>query len=295
MNSNLINYDYVDQTLHESMKHGTNGMSFAVYKINGVYYHWHDEYEFIETDVESECIVNGHVYRLQPGDAFLINPCELHTVYTIPNENRNMRPITVIVVDSSVFSSIISEENLFGGLFQFQHYLFQDDAVDARVIHDLRDISRLSRNDDRYSAFCIISYFADIFATLFQNNRFIMLEDKSPEIVPKPLLEMLSYIEKNIGECITLDTLSEITHYTRQYIIKLFKKYVAKTPVQYITHKRIQKAKYDLVYDNKNIIDISMNIGFNSVNYFNRVFKRSTGFSPSEYRSMYLKPSLTEK
>ncbi|MDR2021900.1 MAG: response regulator [Hungatella sp.] len=68
------------------------------------------------------------------------------------------------------------------------------------------------------------------------------------------------------------------------YVCTFFKKETGKTINQYITELRIKKAK-ELLADSRNqIADISDKIGYSNSNYFSKIFKKTTGNSPSEYR-----------
>jgi AraC-like DNA-binding protein len=54
---------------------------------------------------------------------------------------------------------------------------------------------------------------------------------------------------------------------------------------QYLTSIRIHEAKRLLLETDRLVIDIALEVGFNSISHFNRVFKTSTQVSPVEFRN----------
>lgn len=65
----------------------------------------------------------------------------------------------------------------------------------------------------------------------------------------------------------------------------LFKKYTHVTPVEYKNKIAVQRAAQDLLYSKQtSITEIAAKHGFSSVIYFERLFKKTTGKSPSQYR-----------
>lgn len=67
---------------------------------------------------------------------------------------------------------------------------------------------------------------------------------------------------------------------------KAFKKVTGENFIDYLTEVRIDKAKELLLTTNKKIQEISINVGYQQ-SYFNRIFKKYTGFSPGQYRKKY--------
>lgn len=78
--------------------------------------------------------------------------------------------------------------------------------------------------------------------------------------------------------------------YAEDYIRANFKKFVGKTPVEYLNELRINHAKTLInVYQNSvPLIDISLNCGFIDYIYFSRKFKQGVGISPIEYKKMII-------
>ncbi len=91
------------------------------------------------------------------------------------------------------------------------------------------------------------------------------------------------YITEHYTEKIYLDNLCFIFGTNKTTICREFKDAFGQTIVEYIHYLRIKTAKQMLRNKNVSVTEISERLGFDSVHYFCRLFKKSTGFSPTEY------------
>lgn len=93
-----------------------------------------------------------------------------------------------------------------------------------------------------------------------------------------------SYIDDNFFEDITLDSLAYKFSMNKFTLLRTFKKKYGLTPIDYLQKRRIDECKKLLNNDSLSISEISESSGFSSQSYFNQVFKKLTGISPSLYR-----------
>jgi len=56
------------------------------------------------------------------------------------------------------------------------------------------------------------------------------------------------------------------------------------TPVKYMNQKKIEKAQLMMLIDNSSIQELSFKLGFENISYFNRLFKKMTGETPTSYK-----------
>lgn len=92
------------------------------------------------------------------------------------------------------------------------------------------------------------------------------------------------YIENHIQEPITLLDLARVGHYSPWYIDKLFKKHLNKTPMQYISERRMTLAALKLRDEPVRIIDVALEFLFDSHEGFTRAFTKQFGISPYKYK-----------
>ena len=69
-------------------------------------------------------------------------------------------------------------------------------------------------------------------------------------------------------------------------MVGLFKQKVGMSPLQYINKLKIEKAQLILLTSNMQVKNIAYVLGFNDYSYFNRLFKKTTGFSPLSYKKL---------
>lgn len=93
-----------------------------------------------------------------------------------------------------------------------------------------------------------------------------------------------TYINENCKKNISLDDVCNAVSYNKTYLSAVFKKDFNITVNEYITIKRVEKAKELLLYSEYGITGIAHELNFASVAHFSRVFKESVGISPSDYR-----------
>lgn len=92
------------------------------------------------------------------------------------------------------------------------------------------------------------------------------------------------YFNEHYNEEISIEEYSENHHMSTSWFIRNFKQCTGSTPMQYILSKRIYNAEILLQDSTYNITEISQIVGYDNPLYFSRIFKKTKGLSPSEYR-----------
>ena len=101
------------------------------------------------------------------------------------------------------------------------------------------------------------------------------------------ILTAIEYIDEHYAEDLTVEEVAKESALSFSYFSHLFKSITLKTFTEYLNGLRISKALQLLKETDKKVLDISYEIGFNSVNHFNRVFKQRIGIPPLSYRKIY--------
>ncbi len=92
------------------------------------------------------------------------------------------------------------------------------------------------------------------------------------------------YIQEHFSETISIATLAQIENYNLSYFTDWFKKQTGLSPSNYLRNFRIEKAKELLLNTHYRLIEIAMQVGYNSNASFTRAFKETAGVSPMSYR-----------
>ena len=166
-------------------------------------------------------------------------------------------------------------------------YVFKNgDPKTAEIKGYLDDI--IKESDEKKRAYeMYIS--ADIFkiSALLSRYKIILDENISfdSDIIER-VLPVLNYIDSHYREEISLNDLSKTLNLNRYYFCRLFKRATNSTFTEYLNFVRVCKAEKRIISGAGNISEISMDVGFSSVSYFNRIFKKYKGCTPSAYKKV---------
>ena len=148
------------------------------------------------------------------------------------------------------------------------------------IIHDL--LETIEQTVDIQYIESIIKAVNDAFISIL-NQQPTLPSDSAP-----PLVEMLlGYIHTNPDSNIPLKNISLEYNIHEKYLGRLFKQNVGETFSEYRNHFRLKRAAELLRKGNRKIIDISLDVGYENVTYFNRLFFREYNITPSAYRKKY--------
>lgn len=100
----------------------------------------------------------------------------------------------------------------------------------------------------------------------------------------EPIKEAIRYLDQHLHEPVSLRDLSLILHMNSSYLSVLFKDQTGLTFSNYLTRKRLQRAKELLANTRLSIAEISEQVGYQTSKYFVKVFKASENISPAKYR-----------
>ncbi|KMJ57648.1 hypothetical protein AB685_16785 [Bacillus sp. LL01] len=99
------------------------------------------------------------------------------------------------------------------------------------------------------------------------------------------------WINDNLSGNITVKKIADHVYMNPTYFCEYFKNNTGRTVLDYITKKRLEKAKELLEIPDIKIYDISSSVGYQDAKYFSQLFKKWQGYSPSQYRDYYFKRS----
>ena len=117
----------------------------------------------------------------------------------------------------------------------------------------------------------------------------LVLENRGKARGIHPLVRtIMKYVHSHLGERITLEDIGRETFFSPIYCDTLFKKETGHSIIDYVIEKRIDEAKRMLLEGSVPLSDIAEYLGFHDYNYFSRVFKKRSGYTPSAYRRLML-------
>ena len=98
----------------------------------------------------------------------------------------------------------------------------------------------------------------------------------------KLICQILIFLNNNINSKIYIDDLEQRFFYNRFYIMKLFKKEIGVSIIDYINYIRIYNSFFEIINTNNKLIQIAYNNGFYSLEYFSETFKKIIGINPKK-------------
>ena len=98
------------------------------------------------------------------------------------------------------------------------------------------------------------------------------------------ILGAIKYMDDHYMEDLSIENVSREFLLSQSYFSYLFKSISSKTFTEYLNGLRISKTLELLKNSDKRVLDICMEVGFNNINHFNRMFKQQIGMSPMAYR-----------
>ena len=101
----------------------------------------------------------------------------------------------------------------------------------------------------------------------------------------------LTYIAEHYAEQITVRALSNVSNMSESNFYAAFRKHIGNSPISYLNHYRLSIATDKLVQTDRTVNEISYSVGINDPLYFSKLFKKTYGMTPKEYRFVYLKKS----
>lgn len=167
--------------------------------------------------------------------------------------------------------------------------LHMQDSERETIVECLKHIrSELSAPQDEYSRTILVAYIEVLlnYCMRFYGRQFSTRKAASKDILFRFERMLTDYFEKgdqlmhglpNVQECAERLALSP------NYFGDLIKRETGETPHEHIRRFLIERVKIALATGDKSISEIAYDMGFNYTHHLSRIFKKSTGMSPSEY------------
>ena len=119
---------------------------------------------------------------------------------------------------------------------------------------------------------------------MFQKKASVESDGQEERIINK----IVRFVQSHLAEEISLSVLAEEFHFSAQYVSQLFKNEIGVNFLTYLTNIRMEKAKKLLLNTDLPIAEISEQSGYGDYRVFTKVFKKSEGVTPSQYRHDFL-------
>lgn len=249
--------------------------------------HIHDCYElFYFISGNLTYYIEGQAYKLYPNDMILTNSKELHRiVFNSKSSYERMyihfKPEYISSFQTDEYNMLYYIENRKLG---FLNKIPAKDVLEYKISELWEQIEKASLESSPESQIMVKTLFVQLLITI---NKILSKYDHSlvdrRKYDPK-IAAILDYINKNLGEKISLDLLQQKFYVNKYYLCHIFKLNTGFTVNEYITYKRIMRA-LELLMSGMTALDAAHAVGYGDYSTFYKAFKNITGFSPKQYCS----------
>ena len=123
--------------------------------------------------------------------------------------------------------------------------------------------------------------------SIIRDNGFDLIDDENGRIVEQIKQLIIQQVRSEETLDINLsDYLSQKIHKDYQQLSRLFSAVEGKSIERYFILQKIERAKELIVYDEKTLSEIAMELDYSSQQHFSRQFKKETGLSPSHFKDI---------
>ncbi|WP_138493322.1 AraC family transcriptional regulator [Paenibacillus pinistramenti] len=285
------------QMLKESRVHGGHLQPFGAYLMeygpgeHVVDCHWHNEAEFFYVLKGSVMFqVDEELFPVRAGEAVFIDGGDIHAGHAFGTEGCRF---FALVFGTPLLSSANYDAIQQATVLPFQErkasfprQLSPRNDAEARLLNHLDTILELCQQQTP-------GYEAAV-----KGHLLLMLHAISAEEIAcdrsvsnagaytrmERLKKVLLYIQQEYDKPIRLKDLAELIPMSEGQFCRFFKSMTGQTPVDYINSYRIRQAAGMLTQTERKISDIALEVGFDNISYFIRVFRKMMKCSPSAFR-----------
>lgn len=239
--------------------------------------HWHEDLEFIKIiSGQMDFFINNACVTLHEGEGIFINSKRLH--YGFSNDKIDCQFIALII-NPSLFPNVVQHDcqDKFGQNSNDFLMLNESEILESITrIYDLMQEKQVNGLQVVGNSLLLCDRIA---AKLKQ-----VKNDFELDVGQLAIWKMLTYVQQNFSEKITIDAISKSGAVNRNRCCELFKQYVRQSPNTYLNHYRLLKSCEMLEKTKRTISEIAMLSGFQSPSYFTQYFHKTFGVTPKIYR-----------
>ncbi|MFT4145064.1 MAG: AraC family transcriptional regulator [Mobilitalea sp.] len=246
--------------------------------------HIHDCYEiYFSISGGKQFLIDNRFYSIQPGDVFFVNQYESHHLTQI---NQEIHERIVLSIHPEYLKKLSTPDTDLSYCFFYRnpaggHKLSLNAEEQKRFhyyIHMLCDSGGYGKDLLEQATFIELMVFLN---RVFHKKLFKDFQEDRTSGHPQ-VDNILSYINQNIRNTLTIEELSEQFYLSDSYLCRIFKSATGTTINKYIVAKRITLAK-SLLSEGSTVKEACEECGFNDYSNFLKSFTKAVGISPKKY------------
>lgn len=239
--------------------------------------HSHRHYEiYLLTKGNRSYFFDNAMYKISAPSLVIIPP---NSVHKTEGSSFERHLISVSIDYLNAYERAVLDDKIFK--------VIKLKSTQIKSLNEVIEKAYELNKDDKFYALkikALFSYLIFIIENLDAESE--KADMKSENSIPPVFLKILDYINTNYEKDITLDLLAEKFFVPKTTILYNFKKFVGRSPIDFLLTVRISRAKKLLASSNKSMSEIAERCGFSSANYFGLIFKKKEKISPLTYRKI---------
>ena len=249
-------------------------------------YHHHDFSKIvILIDGDLTYYIEGKAYILKPWDILFVNKNEIHKPVVNPDKYYER---IVIWLNPDFMAKYAQGNNdllkCFEVAIKNNYNLLRLNMKSIEVIKNLiQDIQTCNNSNEFGSEILKESLFVQLMVLM---NRLFLNSDKNRDIediqYDKTIEGVLNYINSNLENDLSIDTIASEFFISKYYLMRKFKNQIGSSIHNYVVQKRLILAR-SLISEGLSMSSVCSRCGFNDYSSFVRAFKKVYGVSPSNY------------
>jgi AraC-like DNA-binding protein len=250
--------------------------------------HFHPEFEiYYMFNGERYYFIENRTYRVRKGSLVLVNSMNIHKTSELGKNFHDRFLIELNIEPFSSFFQNISGMSLAEFFSRYSCILELDEQSQGWIERCFNDIMEESEKKlDAYPVFIMMKITEILlFVRRFHSDGLIpsnlSMSDKTKHQMINKIAAFITQGEIRVK---TLDDICSRFFISKSYLCRIFREVTGFTVQDYINIHCVKKAQQLLELDEMSIADISVSLGYNSVTYFERVFKKYTETTPLKYR-----------
>ncbi|MCH4889544.1 helix-turn-helix domain-containing protein [Acidaminobacter sp. JC074] len=236
--------------------------------------------------------IGDKVYNFKKGDIFVINNREEHGIEL--DDGVTMENLVVHFVPRFIWSDSDDFNDRYLKIFferpeNFSHQISGSDVLVENMRHIFAELEEEFKEKRAEYKLMAKVKLLNILVLMLRHYDYPQKDYhlNSNRQEARIINDIIDFIDINYHKNIKLSDMADIAHMNSTYFSSFFKKYNGISPIEYLVRKRITSAKVLLKNTNKTILDIAGSCGFNTSANFNKMFKKVTDMTPSEYRKSF--------
>lgn len=254
--------------------------------------HFHDEYEiYYLVEGERFYFIGQHTYHIKKGSLVFINRNEIHKTGMCQNSYHDRILIELAEEPFASFFNQLGDLNLHD-FFENHSGVINVEPDEQTFVESLfLDIQSEIHNalpGFRLNVMMKLSQLF-IYAIRYEEAHRAIPTKSSSKVKHQKVDQVADYIVSHCTDSISLEDIAARFYVNKCYLSRIFKEVTGFTVNEYINIHRINKAKMLLTTTDISITDIADECGYESLTYFEKVFRTYREISPLKYRAQYKK------